>query len=101
MFTLRQSALAEMRELLVCMAIARSTGGSSRTLVGITRSSSLRMIDYKTDRGWNLDIARKNLTRAVGYLKRAAKEDELQGVIREACALEQRIMELIEEETND
>jgi hypothetical protein len=55
------------------------------------------MIDYKTDPKWNLDMARKNARRAHGYLRQAAKEDELQEVIREAWALEQKIEELISE----
>ena len=59
------------------------------------------MIDYRTDKGWNLDMAHSLARRVHGYLRQAAKGDELQEVIREAWALEQRIKELIEESNPD
>ena len=54
------------------------------------------MIDYRTDPGWNLDMARKNATRCAGYLKRVDSE-----LVEAAQILERQIMELIEEETDD
>ena len=55
------------------------------------------MVDYQTDSAWNLDLARKNATRTVGYLARVEDVPDLEEATRTARNLEEIIQGMIDE----